>query len=65
MKILIVSPAFAPLSTVGAARMTSLAKYLREKHEVSVLTYSLSYYNNQWHLDNNYSAENSASLMSN
>lgn len=39
MKLLIVSPYFAPSSLVGAQRMTSLARYLAEQgHEVHVVS---------------------------
>lgn len=39
MKILIVSPAFAPDKTVGALRMSSLARYLvAQGHKITVLT---------------------------
>lgn len=39
MKILIVSPYFAPSSLVGAQRMTSLAKYLADQgHEIHVVS---------------------------
>ena len=39
MKILIVSPYFAPSSLVGAQRMTSLARYLADHgHEVHVVS---------------------------
>lgn len=38
MKLLIVSPAFAPFSGVGAVRMTSLTKYLVEQgHDITVI----------------------------
>ena len=38
MRLLIVSPYFAPSSLVGAQRMTSLAKYLHDLgHEIHVI----------------------------
>lgn len=46
MRILLVSLAYAPFSGVGAARMTSLSQYLKEKkHEVFVIAYDKSSYN--------------------
>lgn len=47
MNILMISPAFAPFSGVGAARMTSLAEFLIGKGcQVVVITYSQSYFKN-------------------
>ncbi len=42
MKILIVAPCFSPVSSVGAVRMTSLAKYLSTDHSVSVFTINIT-----------------------
>ena len=44
MKILLISPFFAPVSTVAAARMTSLVKHLQNKHTVTVVTYDDTFY---------------------
>lgn len=45
MKILLVSPFFAPYSLVGAHRINSLADFLiKRKHDVTVLAFSTDYY---------------------
>lgn len=46
MRILMLSPAFAPYSGVGAARMTSLAEYLVSKScKLTVVVYDREYFN--------------------
>lgn len=47
MKILIIAPSFAPFLGVGAARMTSLSKYLSENGEqITVITQDEKFYPN-------------------
>lgn len=44
MRIIIISPYFAPVSSVGAARMTSLVRFLKERHTITVVTFADTYY---------------------
>lgn len=44
MNILIISPGFVPMAGVGKMRMVSLAKYLRERHNVTVIHNRISSY---------------------
>ena len=43
MKLLVISPYFAPSSLVGAQRMTSLVQHLANRHEITVVSFSAKY----------------------